>query len=164
MLVCLARWARRLSGRETAEVFAVRWEAVYRSVQWIVAWGRAHRGLAGITALGLDDLHWRKGKRADTFRTLIYQVDAGCRRLLWVGLRRTERTLRRGLKTLGAEGGGRRSGGRQRPVAALPGGGAQTPEPGGPDPGSVPPDGAADPGGRSGAPRRRPRPARAAPG
>ncbi len=103
MLVFLARWARRLSWRETAETFGVSWEAVYRAVQWLVAWGLAHRVLAGITALGLDELHWRKGKRAANFLTLLYQVDAGCRRLLWVGLRRTERSVRRGLQTLGPE-------------------------------------------------------------
>jgi len=102
MMVFLARWARRLSWKETAEVFAVSWEAVYRAVQWIVAWGLAHRELAGITAVGVDELHWGKGKRSANFLTLIYQVDEGCRRLLWVGLRRTERTLRQGLKSLGA--------------------------------------------------------------
>jgi hypothetical protein len=101
--VFLARWARRLAWRETAEAFGVSWKAVYRSVQWLVEWGLAHRVLEGITALGLDELHWRKGKRAANFLTVIYQVDAGCRRPLWVGLRRTERSLRRGLKTLGAE-------------------------------------------------------------
>jgi len=103
MMVFLARWGRRLSWRETAEAFAVSWEAVYRSVQWIVEWGLAHRVLDGITAIGLDELHWRKGKKSANFLTLLYQVDAGCRRLLWVGLRRTERSVRRGLKTLGAE-------------------------------------------------------------
>jgi transposase len=70
-------------------------------VQWIVAWGLAHRELTGITAIGVDELHWRKGKKSANFLTLIYQVDEGCRRLLWVGLRRTERSLRQGLKTLG---------------------------------------------------------------
>ena len=103
MMVFLARWARRLSWKETAEAFDVSWEAVYRSVQWIVEWGLAHRVLTGITAIGLDELHWRKGKKSENFLTLIYQVDEGCRRLLWVGLRRTERSLRQGLKTLGAE-------------------------------------------------------------
>jgi transposase len=103
MMVFLARWARRLSWKETAETFDVSWEAVYRSVAWIVEWGLAHRVLAGITAIGLDELHWRKGKQSANFLTLIYQVDEGCRRLLWVGLRRTERSLRQGLKTLGVE-------------------------------------------------------------
>src|ERR1700684_2748723 len=45
MMVFLARWARRLSWREAAEVFQVSWEAVYGSVQWLVAWGLAHREL-----------------------------------------------------------------------------------------------------------------------
>ena len=34
---------------------------------------------------------------------MIYQIDGHCRRLLWVGQRRTEATLRRGLKALGPE-------------------------------------------------------------
>ena len=37
------------------------------------------------------------------FLTVIYQIDAQCRRLLWVGKRRSEATLRRGLKALGPE-------------------------------------------------------------
>ena len=101
MMVFLARWARRLSWKETAEAFNVSWEAVYRSVQWIVEWGLEHRVLSGISAIGVDELHWRKGKKSANFVTLIYQVDEGCRRLLWVGLRRTERSFRQGLKTLG---------------------------------------------------------------
>jgi transposase len=42
-----------------------------------------------------------KGKRANSFLTLIYQIDCHCRRLLWVGRRRTQATLRRGLAALG---------------------------------------------------------------
>ena len=41
--------------------------------------------------------------KADNFLTVIYQIDAGCRRLLWIGKRRTEKTLRQGLKELGPE-------------------------------------------------------------
>jgi len=103
MMVFLARWARRLSWKETAEAFNVSWEAVYRSVEWIVAWGLEHRVLSGISAIGVDELHWRKGKKSANFVTVIYQVDEGCRRLLWVGLRRTERSFRQGLKTLGPD-------------------------------------------------------------
>ena len=43
MMGFLARWARRLSWRETAQVFQTSWEAVYRSVDWFVQWGLAHR-------------------------------------------------------------------------------------------------------------------------
>ena len=45
----------------------------------------------------------RDGLRADNFLTVIYQIDAHCRRLLWVGRRRSQATLRRGLKALGPE-------------------------------------------------------------
>jgi transposase len=41
--------------------------------------------------------------RADNFLTVIYQIDADCRRLLWIGKRRSQATLRRGLKVLGPE-------------------------------------------------------------
>ena len=51
----------------------------------------------------MDEIHWGHGLRADNFLTVIYQIDAHCRRLLWVGKRRSEATLRRGLKALGPE-------------------------------------------------------------
>ena len=103
MMGFLARWARRLSWRETAQVFQTSWEAVYRSVEWLVRWGLEHRELRGVASVGLDEIHWGKGKRADQFLTVIYQIDADCRRLLWVGRRRTQATLRRGLKALGPD-------------------------------------------------------------
>ncbi len=100
----LARWARRLSWRETGEAFQVSWEAVYRSVEWFVAWGVAHRALKGVKSIGVDEIHWGRGLRASNFLTVIYQIDAHCRRLLWVGSGRLQRTLWRGLKALGSEG------------------------------------------------------------
>ena len=103
MMGFLARWARRLSWRETARAFQTSWEAVYRSVEWFVEWGLAHRPLRGVESIGVDEIHWGRGLRADNFLTVIYQIDAPCRRLLWVGRRRSQATLRRGLKALGAE-------------------------------------------------------------
>ena len=103
MMGFLARWARRLSWRETARVFQTSWEAVFSSVEWFVEWGLAHRELHGVQALGVDEIHWGRGKQADNLLTVIYQIDAGCRRLLWIGRRRTQATLRRGLASLGAE-------------------------------------------------------------
>jgi transposase len=101
MMGFLARWARRLSWRETARTFQTSWEAVYHSVAWFVEWGLAHRELEAVHSLGIDEIHWGQGKRADQFLTVIYQIDAHCRRLLWVGRRRTQATLRRGLNELG---------------------------------------------------------------
>jgi len=103
MMGFLARWARRLSWRETAQAFHTSWEAVYRSVEWFVEWGLAHRELREVTAIGVDEIHWGHGLRADNFLTVIYQIDVSCRRLLWVGKRRSQTTLRRGLKALGPD-------------------------------------------------------------
>ena len=103
MMGFLARWARRLSWRETARTFHTSWEAVYHSVEWFVEWGLAHRELEAVHSLGIDEIHWGQGKRADQFLTVIYQIDRQCRRLLWVGRRRTKATLRRGLKELGPQ-------------------------------------------------------------
>jgi transposase len=102
MMCFLSRWARRLSWRETARAFHTSWECVYRSVQWFVPWGLAHRKLEGVESMGVDEIHWGKSQRADNFLTVIYQIDGRCRRLLWVGKRRTKATLRRGLAALGA--------------------------------------------------------------
>jgi len=103
MMGFLARWAGRLSWRETARAFQTSWEAVYRSVEWFVQWGLAHRKLEGVESIGVDEIHWGRGKRADNFLTVIYQIDRHCRRLLWVGRRRTQATLRRGLAALGQD-------------------------------------------------------------
>jgi transposase len=103
MMGFLARWARHLSWRQTARSFQTSWECVYRSVEGFVQWGLAHRKLEGVESIGVDEIHWGKSKRADTFLTVIYQIDRHCRRLLWVGRKRTQATLRRGLAALGPE-------------------------------------------------------------
>ncbi len=103
MMGFLAHWARRLSWRETARSFQTSWEAVYHSVEWFVEWGLAHRELEEVRAIGVDEIHWGQGKKADQFLTVIYQIDAHCRRLLWVGRRRSQATLRRGLEQLGPQ-------------------------------------------------------------
>lgn len=100
MMGFLARWARRLSWRETARTFQTSWEAVSHSVEWFVEWGLAHRVLEAVRSIGVDEIHWGQGKRADQFLTVIYQIDGHCRRLLWVGRKRTKATLQRGLKVL----------------------------------------------------------------
>jgi len=101
MMQFLGNWARRLSWRETASIFKVSWQAVYRSVDWMVDWGLKHRSLDGITAIGVDEIHVGHGKKSVNYLTVIYEIDAQCRRLLWVGRKRTAATLRKGLAALG---------------------------------------------------------------
>lgn len=44
-----------------------------------------------ITAIGLDEVAYRKGHK---YLTVVYQIDQGCRRLPWIGWDRTEGILR----------------------------------------------------------------------
>ena len=65
-----------------ARSFRTTWENVFRSVKTVVAWGLAHRSLEGIEAIGVDEVQWQKGHK---YLTLVYQIDEGCKRLLWIG-------------------------------------------------------------------------------
>lgn len=96
----LARWAKRLSWKETAESFRTSWENVFRAVKMAVAWGLAHRDLSGITAIGVDEISRRKGHK---YLTLVYQINDDCKRLLWVGKDRTEEALRGFFDLLGEQ-------------------------------------------------------------
>jgi len=96
----LAQWARRLSWKEVAEVFHTSWEKVFRSVEMAVEWGRAHQDLSGIGAIGIDEIAWQRGHR---YLTLVYQIDEGCRRLLWVGQERRVKTLLKFFRWFGSE-------------------------------------------------------------
>ncbi len=96
----LARWARRLSWKEAAEVFHTSWEKVFRSVEMAVQWGRAHQELCGIESIGIDEVQWQRGHR---YLTLAYQIDGGSRRLLWVARERRVKTLLRFFRWFGKE-------------------------------------------------------------
>jgi transposase len=86
----LAGWAKRMSWKEVAEAFRTSWDSVYRAVGLAVAWGLRHRDLDGIEAIGVDEVLWHRGHK---FLTVVYQIDAHCRRLLWVGRDRKSETL-----------------------------------------------------------------------
>ena len=96
----LANWARRLSWKEVAEVFDTTWQNVCRSVEMAVEWGLARRDLRGILAIGIDEIQWRLGHH---YLTLVYQIDEGSKRLLWIGLERTKESLEGFFSYLGTE-------------------------------------------------------------
>jgi transposase len=96
----LAGWAKRLSWKGVACAFGTTWQNVFRSVNHAVSWGLAHRSLEGIAAIGVDEIQWRRGHK---YLTLVYQIDADCRRLLWAGKDRTTKTLLRFFRMLGKE-------------------------------------------------------------
>src|SRR5258706_588979 len=85
-MLFLARWARRLSWQETAEAFRTSWEKVFDAVEHVVTFGLEHRLLGQIDAIGVDEIQYAKGHK---YLTLVYQIDLGITRLLWVGRERT---------------------------------------------------------------------------
>ena len=96
----LARWGKRLSWQEVTGIFWVSWEDVFRSVKYAVSWGLAHRDLSGIEAIGVDEIQWQRGHH---YLTLVYQIEDGMKRLLWVAQDRTEESLRGFFQTLSEE-------------------------------------------------------------
>jgi transposase len=86
----LSGWAKRMSWKEVGEAFRTSWDSVSRAVGLAVAWGLEHRDLAGIEAIGVDEVLWHRGHK---YLTVVYQIDGHCRRLLWVGKERTTETL-----------------------------------------------------------------------
>jgi len=94
----LAAWAKRLSWQDVARVFKTSWQKVFHSVEWAVQWGLAHRDVSNIRSIGVDEVLWHRGHH---YLTVVYQIDAYCKRLLWVGKDRSVRTLLRFFRTFG---------------------------------------------------------------
>ena len=87
----LARWAKRMSWEEVASIFKTSWRNVFESVKHAVFWGVGHQELGSIEAIGVDEIQWQRGHR---YLTLVYQIEDGMKRLLWVAQDRTEDSLR----------------------------------------------------------------------
>jgi transposase len=85
-MVFLAHWARKLSWQETALAFHTTWDKVCHAVEYVVEWGLAQRTLGPIRAIGVDEIQYARGHK---YLTLVYQIEVGCTRLLWIGKERT---------------------------------------------------------------------------
>jgi transposase len=96
----LAEWARRLSWQETARVFGTSWQRVFQAVKHAVMWGIVHDVWRDVRTLGVDEIAWRKGH---SYLTMVYQLDEGRKRLLWVGQDREKKTLEKFFNCLGRE-------------------------------------------------------------
>jgi len=96
----LAHWARKLSWQETARSFRTSWEKVCHAVEYVVQWGLEHRELASVKAIGVDEIAYGRGHQ---YLTLVYQIESGCTRLLWVGKERTSESFERFFDMIGQE-------------------------------------------------------------
>ena len=99
-MLFLARWAPRLSWKETAQTFRTSWDKVFDAVESVVTWGLEHRTLGQIDAIGVDEIQYAKGHK---YLTLVYQIDIGVIRLLWVGKERTIESFQGFFTTMGQE-------------------------------------------------------------
>jgi transposase len=99
-MLFLARWARRLSWKETADAFRTSWEKVFDAVEHVVTFGLEHRKLGAIGAIGVDEIQYAKGHK---YLTLVYQIDLHVTRLLWVGKERTIESFQGFFTTIGDE-------------------------------------------------------------
>jgi len=69
-----------------AEAFHTSWDQECDAVEYVVGWGLEHRTLEKIRAIGVDEIQYAKGHK---YLTLVYQIDQGLTRLLWIGKERT---------------------------------------------------------------------------
>jgi transposase len=99
-MLFLARWARRLSWKETAEAFRTSWEKVFDAVEHVVTFGLANRTFGPIDAIGVDEIQYAKGHK---YMTLVYQIDLGMTRLLWIGRERTIESFQGFFAVIGEE-------------------------------------------------------------
>jgi transposase len=99
-MLFLARWARRLSWKETAQAFRTSWDKVFDAVEYVVTYGLEHRTFGPIDAIGVDEIQYAKGHK---YLTLVYQIDLNVIRLLWVGKERTIESFQGFFTTIGEE-------------------------------------------------------------
>lgn len=99
-MLYLAHWARKLSWKETASSFGTTWDQVCHAVEYVVQWGLAHRELGTLRAIGVDEIHIGKSHK---FLTLVYQIEADCVRLLWVGRDRTKQSFEKFFALIGEQ-------------------------------------------------------------
>lgn len=64
----------------------------------MVTYGLEHRVLGQIDAIGMDEIQYAKGHK---YLTLVYQIDLGVTRLLWIGKERTIKSFQGFFKVIG---------------------------------------------------------------
>lgn len=99
-MLFLADWARKLSWKQTAQSFHTTWEKVFEAVEYVVQWGLQHRSLEALRAIGVDEIQYGRGHQ---YLTLVYQIEQGCQRLLWVGKERTTESFERFFALIGKD-------------------------------------------------------------
>jgi len=80
-LTC-SSWPAGRASSPGRKAFRTSWDRVCDAVEYVVGWGLKHRTLESIRAIGVDEIQYAKGHK---YLTLVYHIDQGITRLLWVG-------------------------------------------------------------------------------
>ncbi|MBC8553145.1 MAG: ISL3 family transposase [Candidatus Brocadiales bacterium] len=96
----LSHWAKYLSWQEVARQFRVSWKNVFESVEHVVEYGLKSRNMDNINTIGIDEIQYLRGHK---YLTLVFQIDSGCKRLLFIGQNRSAKTLLRFFINFGKE-------------------------------------------------------------
>ena len=73
---------------------------MFDAVEHVVTWGLEHRTLGQVDAIGVDEIQYAEGHK---YLTLVYQIDIGVIRLLWVGKERTIESFQGFFTAMGEE-------------------------------------------------------------
>ena len=85
---------------EGTDAFRTSWDKVFDAVEHVVIWGLEHRVLGQIDAIGVDEIQYARGHK---YLTLVYQIDLGVTRLLWIGKERTIESFQGFFTAMGKE-------------------------------------------------------------
>jgi transposase len=96
----LAGWARRLPWSKVADIFGVGWGQVYDAVRLTVEWGKEHRDISGVVAVGIDEVYF--GIKSG-YRTLLYDLGGVKVRLLAVAQGHKDTSAAGIFKSFGTE-------------------------------------------------------------
>lgn len=99
MMWYLSELAKILSWTAVAKLTKTTWHNIFTSASHTVAWGRERVNLDGITAIGVDEIFWGKGKCA----TVVYQIDNQRKRLLYIAEKRTKESMNGFFDWFGAD-------------------------------------------------------------
>lgn len=89
--------ARSQSWQQTGRVYALNWKSVASIVRRAVAYGLAERRQQPLHHLGIDEVSRKKGHQ---YLTVVYDLER--RVLVWVGVDRTEATLKKFFTAVGS--------------------------------------------------------------
>ena len=87
-------------GKKSLCRFIHPWTKFVQAIESVMEWGLAHRSLGPLQGIGADEIQCSKDHK---YLTLVYQIDAQCTRLLWIGKERMVETFEQFFDMIGTD-------------------------------------------------------------